>query len=99
MRLPVSKAKSAKAPAPALPLRLWQDRPREAGDGESGRTRRDLQAMLGDGISFSLMVGMGETYLPAFVLALGMGQVASGLIGTIPLLVGAILQLVSPLAV
>ena len=55
--------------------------------------------MLGDGISFSLMVGMGETYLPAFVLALGMGQVASGLIGTIPLLIGAILQLVSPLAV
>ncbi len=55
--------------------------------------------MLGDGISFSLMVGMGETYLPAFVLALGMGQVASGLIGTIPLVIGAVLQLVSPWAV
>ncbi len=55
--------------------------------------------MLGDGIAFSLMVGMGETYLPAFVLALGMGQVAAGLIGTIPArLVGAVLQPVSPLA-
>ena len=95
MRLPVSKAKTATAPPPALPLRLWPDRLGEPAD----RTRRNLRAILGDGIAFSLMVGMGETYLPAFVLALGMGQVASGLIGTIPLLVGAILQLVSPLAV
>ena len=45
------------------------------------------------------MVGLGETYLPAFVLALGLGQVASGLVTTIPLLFGAILQLVSPRAV
>ena len=99
MRLPVSKAKTATAPTPAHPLRLWQGRQREPGESQSDRTRRDLRSILGDGISFSLMVGMGETYLPAFVLALGMGQVASGLIGTIPLLAGAILQLVSPLAV
>jgi len=45
------------------------------------------------------MVGMGETYLPAFVLAIGMGQVAAGLIATVPLLAGAVLQLVSPAAV
>jgi MFS family permease len=95
----VSKAKPALAAPPAHRLRLWQDRSSEPADSESDRTRRDLRAMLGDGISFSLMVGMGETYLPAFVLELGMGQVASGLIGTIPLLIGAILQLVSPTAV
>jgi MFS family permease len=45
------------------------------------------------------MVGMGESYLPAFVLAMGMGQVAAGLITTIPLLAGAVLQLISPAAV
>ncbi len=45
------------------------------------------------------MVGVGESYLPAFVLAMGMGQVAAGLITTVPLLAGAVLQLVSPAAV
>jgi MFS family permease len=45
------------------------------------------------------MVGIGETYLPAFVLAMGLGQTASGLIVTIPLLAGAVIQLISPLAV
>ena len=32
--------------------------------------RRDLCSSTGDGVTFSLMVGLGETYLPAFVLAL-----------------------------
>ena len=45
------------------------------------------------------MVGIGETYFPAFVLALGMGEIAAGLIASVPLLVGAVLQLVSPAAV
>jgi MFS family permease len=62
-------------------------------------TRKDLRAMLGDGIFFSIMVGIGETYLPAFVLAVGLGEVASGLITSLPLLAGAILQLLSPRAV
>jgi len=99
MRLPVLKPKTIAAPPPAQRLRLWQARVADPAERSNDRTRRDLAAMLGDGISFSVMVGMGETYLPAFVLALGMGQVASGLITTIPLLAGAFLQLVSPLAV
>ena len=45
------------------------------------------------------MVGAGETYLAAFVLALGMGELSAGLIATVPMLAGAILQLVSPAAV
>ncbi|MGE0610314.1 MAG: MFS transporter [Pirellulales bacterium] len=61
--------------------------------------RKDLRAMLLDGGSYSVMVGMGETYLPAFVLALGMDKLVSGLIITVPLLAGAVLQLVSPAAV
>jgi len=45
------------------------------------------------------MVGLGETYFPAFVLALGLGEIAAGLIASIPLMIGAVLQLVSPYAV
>jgi MFS family permease len=57
---------------------------------------RDLRAMLGDGIAFSVMVGLGETYLPAFVLAAGFGEVAAGLVATLPMLAGAALQLATP---
>jgi MFS family permease len=59
----------------------------------------DLHSTVGDGLTASVMVGMGETYLPAFVLALGMGEIASGMITTVPLLVGAVLQLITPWAV
>ncbi len=61
--------------------------------------RRDLSAMLGDGAAYSVMVGIGENYLPAFALALGMGEIVSGLIACVPLLAGAMLQLVSPFGV
>lgn len=64
-----------------------------------GTLRADLRLILGEGAAHSVMVGMGESYLPAFVLAMGMGQVAAGLIATIPLLAGAVLQLISPVAV
>ena len=33
------------------------------------RQRRDLRAIVGDGVSFSVMVGLGESYFAAFVLA------------------------------
>ncbi len=55
--------------------------------------------MIGDGVAFSSMVGLGESYLPAFTLALGYGSVASGLVTTLPMLAGAVLQLVTPAAV
>jgi MFS family permease len=58
--------------------------------------RRNLRAIMGDGASFSVMVGIGETYVPAFVLALGLGEVAAGLVATVPLLIGSLLQTVSP---
>lgn len=45
------------------------------------------------------MVGMGEAYLPAFALALGIGEIVSGLVASIPMLGGAMLQLASPAAV
>lgn len=63
------------------------------------RQRRDLRAIVGDGVSFSVMVGLGESYLAAFVLAAGFGDIAAGLVTTIPLVAGAILQLVTPAGV
>lgn len=42
------------------------------------------------------MVGLGETYLPAFALAAGLGEVTAGLVATIPLLIGGVVQLAAP---
>jgi MFS family permease len=61
--------------------------------------RKNLRNSVSDGAAFCIMVGIGETYIPAFVLALGMGEIASGLVASIPLLIGAILQMISPVAV
>ena len=61
--------------------------------------RRDLWISTADATAYSVMVGCGETYIPAFALALGMGPVAAGLTASVPLFVGAVLQLVTPLAV
>jgi len=52
--------------------------------------------MSADAAAFSVMVGVGETYLPAFALAVGVGEVASGLLAAVPPLAGAVLQLASP---
>jgi MFS family permease len=58
-----------------------------------------MRAMRADGALFSVMVGAGETYLPAFALALGAGEIAAGLLAGLPLLGAAVLQLVTPYAV
>ncbi len=61
--------------------------------------RRNLRSMLGDGAAFSVMVGLGETYVAAFALAVGHDAVVAGLLTSVPLLAGAMLQLITPLAV
>jgi len=66
---------------------------------ESPRLTRDLTASVGDAGAFGVMVGIGETYVPAFVLAVGLGDVFAGLISSVPLLIGSLLQLISPWAV
>lgn len=45
------------------------------------------------------MVGCGETYIPAFVIAIGLGEIISGLVAALPMLAGAAVQLGSPLGV
>lgn len=61
--------------------------------------RRDLAASMGDGASYGVMVGIGETYVPAFVLAAGLGDVFAGLIASVPVFLGSVLQLISPAAI
>ena len=64
-----------------------------------GSLRRDLWASTADGAAYSVMVGCGETYIPAFALALGLGPVAAGMTASLPVLAGACFQLVTPLVV
>jgi MFS family permease len=80
------------------------DRPKAQSHNDNHRAssttmRRDLRAMLADGFAYSLMVGFGEQYLAAFALAVGLGQVVAGLIASVPMLIGALLQLISPLVI
>ena len=42
-------------------------------EAASPQVRRDLRAITADGVAFSGMVGLGETYVPAFALAVGLG--------------------------
>jgi MFS family permease len=58
--------------------------------------RRDLVACTGDGMTYSFMVGTGETYFAAFAIALGSSDKVSGLIAALPPLVGATAQLFAP---
>jgi MFS family permease len=57
-----------------------------------------MRCSIGDAASFSVMVGIGETYFAAFALALGTGETFAGLIATVPMLAGAALQLATPWA-
>ena len=61
--------------------------------------KRDLRLSIGDGTLYGVMVGSGESYLQAFVLAVGQSEVFAGLVATVPVMVGSLLQLVSPRAV
>ncbi|HQU47337.1 MAG TPA: hypothetical protein PK867_31330 [Pirellulales bacterium] len=69
-----TRKKPPRRPSPAMPP---LDSP-AAAPVRASASRHDLRAMLGDGAAFSVMVGIGETYLPAFALAAGLGEVAAG---------------------
>ncbi len=58
--------------------------------------RNDLAYSTGDAASYSLMVGLGESYFSAFALAIGTGQTFAGLLATLPQLAGSLLQLAGP---
>lgn len=54
-----------------------------------------MLASTSDAAAYGVMVGVGETFLPAFALAVGLGEVTAGIVGSVPLMAGGLLQLVS----
>lgn len=64
--------------------------------GAADAVRRDLAWIWRDGVAWSAMVGLGESYFAAFALACGHGEAASGLIAAAPMLAGAAVQLATP---
>ncbi len=61
--------------------------------------RRNLRASRIDGAFYGVTIGLGETYLPLFVLTVGLSEVMSGLVVSVPVLIGGALQMISPWAV
>lgn len=59
-------------------------------------TEQSLKLSNVDAFLYSLMVGVGESYLPAYVLSIGMGEVFAGILASLPMVSGAVLQLVTP---
>ena len=64
-----------------------------------GGVRRDLRLSLGDAAGYGVMAGVAEVYLPAFALAIGLSPVSAGLVASVPLLAGGMLQLLAPRAI
>jgi hypothetical protein len=58
--------------------------------------RRDMCSSTTDGASFSMMVGLSETYFSAFYLTAGMSNLGVGILATVPVLLGSLLQLLTP---
>ncbi len=58
--------------------------------------RRTLKLSSTDGVLCNVMVGMGEANFPALLLALGKSATVAGLVSSVPLLAGAVLQLATP---
>ncbi|MBF0299584.1 MAG: MFS transporter [Oligoflexia bacterium] len=58
--------------------------------------RNNLKASIWDGVFYSLMVGLGETYFQAFAVAYGFSSLLVGLVSTIPLITGSFIQLATP---
>lgn len=57
---------------------------------------KSLRLSLIDAFLFSLMIGAGETYLPAYSLSIGMGEIFAGILASLPIVSGALLQLITP---
>lgn len=57
---------------------------------------RNLKIGLVEAFLSAFMIGAGETYLPAYSLSIGMGEVFAGILATLPIVSGAFLQLLTP---
>ncbi len=68
-------------------------------ENESFSQDANLRRVVLDAAYFGGMVGCGETYIPAFALAIGLSESNSGVVASVPLLAGGIIQLLSPIAI
>ncbi|MCA9289427.1 MAG: MFS transporter [Phycisphaerales bacterium] len=59
-------------------------------------TRTDLRRSTQDAVSWGVMTGIGEFYFVLFALAVQVGEVLAGLVSSLPMVAGGLLQLVSP---
>ena len=57
---------------------------------------KSQQLSLVDAFFVSLMVGAGESYLPAYALSVGISESSAGLLTSVPLVFGALIQLLTP---
>src|SRR5262245_52703167 len=94
----MSLAEAARPPASREPdlLTAPSSAPPRPARGPRASPRGDMRCSIGDAAAYSVMVGIGETYFAAFALALGTGETFAGLVATMPMLVGASLQLATP---
>ncbi|WP_163981352.1 MFS transporter [Roseiconus lacunae] len=69
------------------------------GNTSEAKIRKNLRASAADGAAFGGMVGIGETYLAAFALAVGMSELTAGMVASLPMLAGGVMQLLSLRAV
>ncbi|MEZ6233480.1 MAG: MFS transporter [Phycisphaerales bacterium] len=59
-------------------------------------TRTDLRRSTQDAVSWGVMTGIGEFYFVLFALAVQVGEVLAGLVSSLPMVAGGLIQLVSP---
>lgn len=59
---------------------------------------KSLKLSLIDAFLSALVIGAGETYLPAYSLSVGMGEIFAGILASLPIVSGAVLQLMTPRA-
>jgi MFS family permease len=64
-------------------------------DSSKDRIRKSLVYSLFDGIAFSVMFGMSDSFFQAYGIRLGAGDIQLGLMKTLPLTLGALSQLFS----
>lgn len=63
---------------------------------EESTDMKSQQLSLVDAFFVSLMVGAGESYLPAYALSVGISESSAGLLTSVPLVFGALIQLLTP---
>jgi hypothetical protein len=61
-------------------------------------TKNNFHASIKESVFSSLMIGGGEQFFCAFMIALGISNQRAGLLSIIPLVIGSFLQLLSPTA-